>query len=56
MMGEILDSFNVVAFISDPWTKIDDAERRISIYHYRVRISDQIILHDVAEDCLEIVQ
>jgi hypothetical protein len=53
MMGEILNSINIVAFISDPWAKIGGTEKRISIYHYTVRISDQITLYDVTEDCLE---
>lgn len=55
MMGEILDSVNVVAFVSDPWDKIESAGRRITIYHYTIRIDDQITLYNVSEDCLEIV-
>jgi len=43
-------------FISDPWAKIGATDKRISIYHYTIRIDDRIILHDVSEDCLEIVK
>lgn len=55
-VGEILDSINIVAFITDPWAKIGGTDKRISIYHYSIRIDDQIILHDVSEDCLEIMK
>ena len=55
MTGEILDSINIVGFISEPWAKIGGTGKRISIYHYTIKIDDQIILHDVSEDFLEIM-
>lgn len=56
MIGEIIDSTNIVAFIGEPSWKLKDSGERITIYHYTVRINDQITLHDVLEDCLEIIQ
>ncbi len=56
MTGEILESVNIVAFLTDPWDKIRGTGERITIYHYTVRINEQITLHDVAEDCLEIMK
>ena len=56
MMGEVLDSINIVAFLHDPWARIAGTDKRISIYHYTVRISNEIILQDVSEDCLEILK
>ncbi len=54
MVGEILDSISVVAFLSDPWAQTAISDKRIFIYQYTVRISDEIVLHDVSEDYLEI--
>ncbi len=56
MTGEILDSVNIVAFIRDPWAQIEGTDKRITIYHYTVRINEQITLYDVSEDCIEIMR
>jgi hypothetical protein len=56
MTGEILDSIDIVTFLGDPSENIAGTDKRISIYHYTISINDQIILHDVSEDCLEIVK
>ena len=56
MIGEILDSINIVGFIRDPWAKIQGTDRRIAVYHYTIRVGDQITLYDVSEECLEIVE
>lgn len=56
MLGEILDSINIVAFLSDPWAKIAVTDRRISIYYDTMRVSDEIILYNVSEYCLEILK
>ncbi len=56
MTGEIIESTNIVAFIAEPWARIRGTTTRISIYHYTVKINEQIILHDISEYCLEIVQ
>jgi hypothetical protein len=55
MTGEIIEATNVVAFIAEPWANTRKSGERINIYHYTVKINDQIILHDVIEDYLEIV-
>ncbi len=55
MEGEILDAVNIVAFIRDPWAQIGGTDKRISIYHYTVKINEQVTLFDVTEDCLEIL-
>jgi hypothetical protein len=56
MTGEVVDVKDIVAFIGEPWATAREANERIVIYHYTVRIDDQIVLHDVFEDCLEIIR
>jgi hypothetical protein len=56
MVGEILDETNIVAFLTSPWTNIAVRGEQITIYHYTVRINDQVTLFDVTEDYLEIIQ
>jgi hypothetical protein len=53
MTGEIVDSTNVVAFVGESTVKIDSIGKRISLYHYSVRISDEITLFGISEDYLE---
>jgi hypothetical protein len=53
MSGEIIESINIVGFIREPWAKLKDRDERVTIYHYTVKINDQVTLHDVLEDCLE---
>lgn len=53
MSGEIIESTNIVAFIGEPWANLKESGERFTIYHYSVRINDQVTLHDVLEDCLE---
>ena len=53
MVGEIIESTNIVAFIEEPWSNLKDSHERVTIYHYTVKINDEIILHDVLENCLE---
>jgi hypothetical protein len=50
MTGEIIESANIVAFIHG-----QGAGEQITIYHYTVKITEKVILHDVLEDWLEIV-
>ncbi len=54
MIGEVVASFNIVAFIGSSWPDLQDSGQRITVYHYTVKINDQIILQDVLEECLEI--
>ncbi len=56
MVGEIIESTNIVAFIREPWANLKDSGERITIYHYTVKINDQTILHDVLEECPEIIK
>lgn len=56
MTGEIVDSTNVVAFIGSSWANPKDSSERVTIFHYTVRINDNITLHDVFEEFLEISQ
>jgi hypothetical protein len=53
MVGEILDSENIVAFISEPWAPTGGSGKRITIYYYTVRIDERVTLHNVTEDFLE---
>lgn len=55
MTGEILGATSIVAFLSSPWQQISSGGGRITIYHYTVRINDEITLYDVTEDYLEII-
>jgi hypothetical protein len=55
MAGEIIESISIVGFIREPWSNLQDPDERITIYHYTVRIDDHVTLHDVLEDCLEMI-
>lgn len=55
MTGEVVDAKDIVAFIGEPWATARGSNERIVIYHYTIRIDDQIVLHDVVEDYLEII-
>ena len=53
MSGEIIESTNVVAFIREPWANPEDSTQTVTVYHYTVRINDEITLRDVLEEYLE---
>ncbi len=53
MVGEVLDSINVVAFIGEPWAPTGSSSKRITVYHYTVRIDERVTLHNVTEEFLE---
>jgi hypothetical protein len=53
MTGEVIESTNIVAFMAEPLSNLYGPAGRVTIYHYSVKLSDQIILHDVLEDFLE---
>ena len=54
MVGEIIESTNIVAFIVEPWANLEGTGGRVTVYHYKVRINSEITLPDVMEECLEI--
>jgi hypothetical protein len=54
MTGEVIESTNIVAFIGSPWSTMKGPGERITVYHYTVKISEKIVLHDVLEESLEI--
>ena len=56
MSGEIIESANIVAFIREPWSNLKESSARITIYHYTIRINEQVTLYDVIEDCLEKIE
>jgi len=53
MVGEILESINIVAFVGEPWAPTGVSSKRITVYHYTVRIDERVTLHDVTEEFLE---
>ena len=55
MIGEVLEATNIVAFRSQPWLNIEGSFERIRVYHYTVRINERLTLHEVMEDCLEMM-
>jgi len=55
MTGEVTQLTNIVGFIGSPWPNLPESGERVTIYHYTVRINDQIVLQDILEECLEII-
>ncbi len=55
MVGEIIEATNIVGFLGEKWLNLNENRSYITIYQYTVRINEEIILHDVLEDCLEFV-
>jgi hypothetical protein len=55
MVGEILDSIDVVAFLSAPRGRTG-GDWQVTIYNYKVKINERVTLSDVTEDYLEIIQ
>jgi hypothetical protein len=53
MVGEILESINIVAFVGEPWAPTGVSSKRITVYYYTVRIDERVTLHDVTEEFLE---
>ena len=53
MSGEVIESINIVGFMIEPWANLKDQDEQVTIYHYTVRINDEVTLHDVLEECLE---
>ncbi len=54
MSGEIIESTSIVAFVGGLRSNTQSSSERVTVYQYTVKIDDQIILHDILEDCLEI--
>jgi hypothetical protein len=55
MTGEVIESASVVAFMVGPGTGLQNTGGYTTVYHYTVKINEEITLHDILEDCLEIV-
>ncbi len=55
MTGEIMECTNIVAFIVSSGAYPNNSDEHTTIYHYTVRIDEQITLHDVLEESLEII-
>ncbi len=53
MSGEIIESTSIVAFVGGLRSDPQSSSERVTVYQYTVKIDDQIILHDILEDCLE---
>jgi hypothetical protein len=56
MVGEIVEGTNIIGFLGEKRLNQNEHVDYITIYHYTVRLNEEITLHDVLEDCLEIVQ
>ena len=56
MTGEIIETTSTVAFIGSPWSNLRDSGECVTLYHYTVRINDQVTLSNVTEEYLEIMQ
>jgi hypothetical protein len=54
MVGEVLESVSAVAFLGDPQGFGLTSEERITVYHYTIKISDDLTLHDIFEEYLHV--
>ncbi len=55
LTGEIIEATRVVAFLNENWSRLEGSEGHVTIYHYTVKINDKITLHDIFEECLEVL-
>lgn len=53
--GEIIESTDIVAFIGSSEAHLKKSGDHITVYHYTVKINEQVTLHDVVEESLEII-
>jgi hypothetical protein len=56
MVGEIVEGIGIIGFLGEKRLNLNEHIDYITIYQYTVRLNEEITLHDVLEDCLEIVQ
>ena len=54
LTGEVVESISAVAFAGDPRGPAVTPDERITVYHYTVRINDEVTLEDVFEDYLRL--
>ena len=54
MVGEIVEATSVVAFIAPLQVGQMNQDQRVTIYHYTIKVSDDVTLYNVLEDFLEI--
>jgi hypothetical protein len=55
MTGEVVESTSVVAFLVGSTPSLQRPVERTTVYQYTIRISDEVTLHDVVEDILEMI-
>ncbi len=53
MVGEVIESVNVVAFVAKSRDFQGESSEQITIYQYSVKLDDEVILHNILEDFLE---
>ncbi len=54
MTGEIVESICVVGFVGETRTNPNTPDEHVTVYHYTVKISEDVVLHNVLEDLLEL--
>ncbi len=54
LIGEVVESVSAVAFAGDPREPRLVSDERITVYHYTVRIDDEVTLEDVFEEYLRL--